>query len=67
MIERKCAEDTMTIGKFEFIEYAETQWTPWFVHHFEPTVKHLAQQILEIFKEHSRARAIMEKARNAGQ
>ena len=57
----------MTIGKFEFIEYDEAQWTPWFVHHFVPTVEHLAPQILEIFKEHPEAKAIMEKARNAGQ
>ena len=50
-----------------FIEYAEAQWMPWFIHHFEPTVKHLALQILEIFKERPEAKAIMEKARNAGQ
>lgn len=47
--------------ELEFIEYDESQWTPWFVHHFEPTVEHLAPQILEIFKAHPEAQAIMKK------
>ena len=47
--------------ELEFMEYDETQWTPWFVHHFEPTVEHLAPQILEIFKNHPEAKAMMKK------
>ena len=54
----------MKNDKLESNEYNENHW---FVHHYEPTLKHLAPQILEIFKEHPEAKAIMEKARNAGQ
>ena len=45
----------------EFLEYDAPRWTPWFVHHFEPTVEHLAPQILEIFKGHPEAKAIVKK------
>ena len=38
--------------ELEFMKYDEVQWTPWFVHHFAPTVEHLAPQILEIFRNH---------------
>ena len=47
--------------ELEFMEYDEAQWTPWFVHHFEPTVEHLAPQILEIFRNHPEAKADHEK------
>ena len=46
--------------ELEFIEYDESAWTPWFVHHFEPTVEHLAPQILEIFKDHPEAQRYLE-------
>jgi|LFRM01.1.fsa_nt_gb hypothetical protein len=56
----------MMTGQQESMEYDESQWTPWFVHHFDPTVKHLAPQILEIFKNHPEAKAMMEKEQKAG-
>ncbi len=43
-------------AELEFIEYDEARWTPWFVHHFEPTVEHLAPRIVEIFQAHPEAR-----------
>ena len=36
----------------EFIEYDESRWTPWLVHHVAPTVEHLAPQVREIFRRH---------------
>ena len=51
--------------ELEFMEYNETQWTPWFVHHFAPSVEHLAPQILEIFKDHPEAKTMMERKQNA--
>ena len=56
----------MMTGQQESMEYDESQWTPWFVHHFDPTVKHLATQILEIFKNRPEAKAMMEKEQKAG-
>ena len=46
--------------ELEFIEYDEKRWTPWFAHHFEPTVEHLAPQIVEIFKAHPEAKKYLE-------
>lgn len=45
----------------EFIDFDETRWTPWFVHHFEPSVKHLAPQILQIFRNHPEAKEYLLK------
>ena len=44
----------------EFIDFDAIRWTPWFAHHFKPSVSHLAPQILQIFRNHPEAKEYLQ-------